>query len=73
MLDHGSLFISKNKSKNNVDGKWWRRVNMVQILCAHVSKWKTKTCWTVPGMGVERKMKENGGGGKFKCNILDIL
>jgi hypothetical protein len=27
---------------------------------------------TIPGKGREG-MKENGGGGKFKCNIFDIL
>jgi hypothetical protein len=25
-------------------GKGCRRVNMVQILCAHVCKWKNETC-----------------------------
>jgi hypothetical protein len=32
-------------------GKWWRRVNMVHILCTHVCKWKNDTWWNYPKNG----------------------
>jgi hypothetical protein len=32
-------------------GKGCRRVNIVQIECTHVCKWKNDTVETVPGMG----------------------
>jgi hypothetical protein len=32
-------------------GRGCKRVNMVQILCTHVSKWKNETVETIPGMG----------------------
>jgi hypothetical protein len=40
--------------------KWWRSVNMVQILCTHVCKWKNEACETVPrmGEGEQRRMVE---------------
>jgi hypothetical protein len=44
-------------------GKGCRRVNIVQIECTHVCKWKNDTVETVPGMG---RIKENGGRGEFK-------
>jgi hypothetical protein len=37
------------------------RVNMMQILCAHVCKWKNDTCWHHSNTGVGGK-KKNGGG-----------
>jgi hypothetical protein len=33
-------------------GKDCRRVNMVQILCTHLCKWKNGPVETIPGMGV---------------------
>jgi hypothetical protein len=32
-------------------GTGCRRVNMVQILCTHVCKWKMRPVETIPGMG----------------------
>jgi hypothetical protein len=52
-------------------GKGYRRVNMVQILCTHVCKWKNQTCETISGMG--RWIKENGVGYEFKYGIFGIL
>jgi hypothetical protein len=44
-------------------------VNIVQILCAHVCKWKIMAVETTPGM--ERGgIKANDGGGEFKYDIL---
>jgi hypothetical protein len=41
-------------------------VNVVEILCIHVCKWKNKT---IPGIrGGE--IKENDGGGEFNDDIL---
>jgi hypothetical protein len=31
----------------------YRRMNMVQILCTHVCKWKMIPVETIPGMGEE--------------------
>jgi hypothetical protein len=50
-------------------GKGHGRVNVVQILCTHVCKWKIETCVeTVPGMVCVcvwvGEIKENGGGGE---------
>jgi hypothetical protein len=52
--------------------KGCRRMNIVQILCTHVCKWKMITIETTPGMGVGR-IKENNRGGEFKYDIFDIL
>jgi hypothetical protein len=35
-------------------GKGCRKVNMVQILCTHVCKWKMRPVETIPGMGEKR-------------------
>jgi hypothetical protein len=48
------------------------RVNVVQILCTHVCKWKNDTTETISGMGGV-KVKENGVGGEFKYDIFDLL
>jgi hypothetical protein len=53
-------------------GKEHGWVNMGQILCTHVCKWKNDTVETIPGMGRWR-IKENGGGGEFNYDIFDIL
>jgi hypothetical protein len=48
-------------------GNMCGRVNMVQILCTHVCKWKMISFETIPGIeGGE--IKENWG--EFKCDIL---
>jgi hypothetical protein len=38
--------------------KGCRKVNMVQILCVHVCKWKTETVKTILRMGDRRRDKE---------------
>jgi hypothetical protein len=53
-------------------GKGCRRVKMVQILCTHVSKKKTRAVETIPGMG-GGGIKENGGGNELKYDIVDVL
>jgi hypothetical protein len=52
-------------------GKWCGRVNIVQILCTHVFKWKNDTCWNYSrnGEGQWRRMIEWG---KFKYDIWYI-
>jgi hypothetical protein len=45
--------------------KGCKRVNMLKILCTHVSKWKNETCGNYSRNG-ERGIKENDGeGGEF--------
>jgi hypothetical protein len=39
----------------------WRRVNMVQILCIHVCKWKNEICWNC-SRNQGRGIKKNGEG-----------
>jgi hypothetical protein len=53
-------------------GKGCGRVNIVQILCIHVYKWKNETTETIPGMG-EMEIKENDGEGEFKNDIFFIF
>jgi hypothetical protein len=43
--------------------KGYKRVNMVEILCTHVWKWKNET--GRQGGGI----KENGGGGEFNYDM----
>jgi hypothetical protein len=50
-------------------GKGCGRVNIVQILCTHVCKWKMRPVETIPGMGGEG-IKKNDGGGEFNYDIL---
>jgi hypothetical protein len=45
---------------------------MVQILCTHICKGKTRPVETVPGMK-GRGLEENDGGGEFKYDIFDVL
>jgi hypothetical protein len=47
-------------------------VNIVQILCIYVSKWKIRHVETIIGMEGER-IKENGRACEFKYDIFDIL
>jgi hypothetical protein len=54
-------------------GKRYRRVNIEQILCTHVCKCKMIPVETVPGVGVEGRIKENDRGGEFKYDIFGIL
>jgi hypothetical protein len=49
-------------------GERERRVNMVQILCPRVCKWKNGTCSTIPGMG--EGIRESDGGGEFNYIYL---
>jgi hypothetical protein len=48
-----------------------RSVNIVQILCTHVSG-KMIPVETIPGIGGVG-IKENSGGGEFKYDIFDTL
>jgi hypothetical protein len=51
-------------------GKWWRMVNMVQILSTHVCKWKNETCGNCSrneGGGI----KENDGG--VNSNMIYLI
>jgi hypothetical protein len=47
-------------------------VNIVQILCTHVCKWKMMPVETVPGMG-EGGNKGEWWRGEFKQDFFDIL
>jgi hypothetical protein len=76
MLFHFSFTKSQNRkmqqvlSVEGVGNNWkgkdiqkeCKRVNIVQILCTHVCKWKMIPVETTPGMGGGR-IKENDGGG----------
>jgi hypothetical protein len=46
-------------------------VNIVQILCTHVYKWKNNHVETIPEIGGEM-IKENDEEGEFKYDIFDI-
>jgi hypothetical protein len=50
-------------------GKRCGRMNIVQILCTYICKWRYKT---IPGMG-RGEDKGDDGGGELKYNIFDIL
>jgi hypothetical protein len=39
--------------------KGCRRMNLVEILCSHVWKWKNETCWNYSKYWGEKKIKEN--------------
>jgi hypothetical protein len=49
------------------------RVNIMQILCIHVCKWKKITVETILGIGGGTGIKENDGEGEFKDDIFVIL
>jgi hypothetical protein len=44
-------------------------VNMVEILCTHVYKWKNETCWDYSRNG-GRRIRENDGGGESNYDVL---
>jgi hypothetical protein len=46
-------------------------MNMVQILCTHVCKWKSESVETLLGMGGGDKGEWSGG--EFNYDIFDIL
>jgi hypothetical protein len=50
--------------------KGHERVNMVQILCTYVCKWKIETCRKYSRNCVGGVMKKNDGGGEFKYDIF---
>jgi hypothetical protein len=54
-------------------GKECRKVNIVQILCAHECKWKNDICCNCSSNRRRGEIKENGGGGEFKYDVFDIL
>jgi hypothetical protein len=49
--------------------KGCRRVNVMEILCTHVCKWRNETCRNYSKNG-GRVIKENDGGGAFNYDIL---
>jgi hypothetical protein len=54
-------------------GKECRRVNMVQILCKRLCKWKNENCWNYSRNG-ERGIKGTDGGDEFNYdNIVSTL
>jgi hypothetical protein len=64
----GPVWGAGASGKGEDVGKGYRRVNVVEMLCIHVWKWKNVTCWN---------FQELGGGdkgewwrGEVKCNIL---
>jgi hypothetical protein len=46
-----------------------RRVNIVEILCTYLWKWKNETCWNDSGMEVGG-IKENDGEGEFNYDTV---
>jgi hypothetical protein len=44
----------------------------MEHMCINVCEWKNNTCWNYP-KNEGRGVKENGGGGEFKYDILEIL
>jgi hypothetical protein len=46
-------------------------MNMVQILSAHICKWKNDTAETIPG--TEGGNKGERGKGEFKYDVFDTL
>jgi hypothetical protein len=76
------LFFPKNRTDCKTGPVWglyqWEggdykesveEVNMVEILCTHVWKWKNDTCWDHSRNGGEEKIK-NVGEGEFNYDIL---
>jgi hypothetical protein len=59
---------SSGRRENVHNGK----VNIVQLLCIHVCKWKNDAFKTIPRIEVGG-IKENDGGGEFKYDIFEIL
>jgi hypothetical protein len=53
-------------------GKGYRKVNMVQIPCTRVCKWKMVPVETIPGVG-GGEIKENGGGGEVNYDVFETL
>jgi hypothetical protein len=53
-------------------GKGCKRVNMVQILCIHVCKWKNDICSNCSRKR-RRGINENDGGDEFTYDIFDIF
>jgi hypothetical protein len=70
----GPVWSVGNSGRGEDVGKGCGKVNMVQILCTHVCKWKTRPLETIPGMG-ERggEIKKNVEGGDLKYDIFDML
>jgi hypothetical protein len=53
-------------------GKGYGKVNIVQILCTHVCKWKIDTCGRYSRSG-GGGIKENDGVSEFNYDIFNIL
>jgi hypothetical protein len=52
-------------------GKGHGKVNIVQMLCAHVCKWQNENYWNYSKNG-GRENKENDGEGELKYDVFDI-
>jgi hypothetical protein len=61
-VEQGLSGVTGTSGKGKDVGKWCRRVNMLQILCAHACEWKNCTCLYYSGVGEERVKKNDGGG-----------
>jgi hypothetical protein len=53
--------------------KGYRKLNILQMLCTHVCKWKNETCWNYSRNGGKEGIKENNGGDEFKYDIFGML
>jgi hypothetical protein len=53
-------------------GERGKRINMVQIMCTHVCKYKMISVETVAGIGAVG-IKERVTGGEFKYDVFDTL
>jgi hypothetical protein len=53
------------KSKILLQVSGWFSVNIVQIFCTYVCKWKNETCWNFSRDG-GGEIKDNDGGDEFK-------
>jgi hypothetical protein len=60
--------LSVGSSRYGGETKSKRKVNMVEILCIHVWKWKNDSCWNCPKNGGEG-IKENDG--MIHCKKFD--
>jgi hypothetical protein len=67
----GPVWGFGTSGRGEVAGKVRRRVNMVQILCTHVCKWKMYACGNYSRNG--KRIKENEGGDELNYAIFDIL
>jgi hypothetical protein len=68
----GPVWVVGTSGRDEDVGRGCRRMDIIQILCTHVCKWKIEGCWDY-SRNVGRGIMENDGRGEFKYDILDIL